>query len=109
MELRNGWKLARDQYFESLKNGWKFVKEVGICLMILQNSWSYIMGQDPCGEQFFRYIIIWLRKFNIKKYVKELQNLGNEYIKTQQNEWDGLFWTPHAWIKPNERTLDKWL
>jgi hypothetical protein len=86
--------------------------------------------------------------------MKELQNLGNEYIKmyypfpwtiincqfylmfvalddtnllaskicnvkywifnvlffiTQQNERDGLFWTPHAWIKPNERTLDKYL
>ncbi len=38
MELGNGWKLARDQNFGSLKNGWKFVKEVGICLMIFHNS-----------------------------------------------------------------------
>jgi hypothetical protein len=66
MELGNGWKLGRDQNFGLLKNGWKFVKEVGICLMNLHNSWSYIMGQDPCGEHFPRYIIIWLSKFNSK-------------------------------------------
>jgi hypothetical protein len=66
MELINRWKLARDQNFGLLKNGWKFVKEVGICLMNLHNSWSYIMGQDPYGEQFPRYIIIWLCKFNSK-------------------------------------------
>jgi hypothetical protein len=66
MELGNGWKLARDQNFELLKNGRKFVKEVGICLMILHNSWSYVMGQDPCGKHFLGYIVIWLSKFNSK-------------------------------------------